>query len=124
MFVRREIVTFLFFENPLIEISHALFLSADVESAIATDGEEPFRGSMIELLAFASLQLNKGFLHDILCPITIAENARGVLQEGQLETAEQRRQVIIGWDWFGHTHKLFPSSNPQPANLLNRIIPP
>ena len=98
MFVRRGIVAFLFFENLLVEISHALFLSADVESAIATNGEEPFRGRMIELLAFASLQLNKGFLHDIPCPITIAENARGVLQEGQLEAAEQRRQVIIGWD--------------------------
>jgi len=40
---------------------------------------------MIELLAFASLQLNKGFLHDIPCPITTAENARGVLQEREFK---------------------------------------
>ena len=65
-----------------------------------------------------SLQFDKSFLHDIPRPVAIAEDARGVLQEGQLEATQKRRQVIIGWDWFGHAHKHFTSSNPRPARLL------
>ena len=35
----------------VVEIGHALFLSANVEDAIATDGEEPLRGGGIGLPA-------------------------------------------------------------------------
>jgi hypothetical protein len=67
----------------------------------------------------ASLQLDKSFLHNIPCPVAIAEDARGVLQEGQLEAAQECRQVIvIGWDYLGHAHKLFPSSNAREPELL------
>src|SRR5438046_2073646 len=48
-FVRRRAVAFLFFENLFVEISHALLLSANVEGAIATNGEEPFGWRVVRL---------------------------------------------------------------------------
>ena len=94
MFVRRGTRWLsLFFENFLVEISHALFLSANVERAVAADGEEPFGRSGIGLPAFAALQLNKSLLHDIPRPVAIAQNASGILQKGQFEAAEQSREV-------------------------------
>ncbi len=66
-------------------------------------------GAAIGLASLAPLQFDEGFLHDIARPIAIAEDAGGILQEGQFKAAEQRRQVIlIGWDWFGHAHKSSP----------------
>ncbi len=120
-FVRRGLFAGSVFENLLVEISHALFLSANVEGAIAANGEEPFRGRGIDLPPFAALQLDKRFLHDIPRAVTIAEDARGILEERQFEAAKERRQVVlIGWDWFGHAHKLFTSSNAPAAELLTK----
>src|SRR5256885_10024313 len=49
--VRRGILAFVFFEKFLVEISHALFLSANIEGAIAADGEKPPDRGLIELAA-------------------------------------------------------------------------
>ncbi len=119
--VRRGIVAFIFFEQFFIEIGHALFLSANVEGAVAADGKKPLGRGVIELAALAPLQLDKSFLHHIASPVAIAEDAGRILQQWQFEPAKKRRQVVIGWDWFGHAHKLFPGSNPPTAELLNQI---
>jgi hypothetical protein len=68
-FVRRGVVAFILFEQFLVEIRHALFLSANVEGAIAADGKKPFGWSVIELLALAALQLDESLLHHIAGPI-------------------------------------------------------
>jgi len=120
-FVRRGIVAFLSFENLVVEISHALFLSANVEGAIAANREEPLRRRGIGLPALVALQFDKRFLDYIAGSVAIAEDARGVLQEGQLETTQEGVEIVIGWDWFGHAHKLFPSSNAPAAELLGEI---
>jgi hypothetical protein len=90
-------------ENFLVEISHALFLSADVESAITADGEEPFRGRGIRLPAFTPPQLNKCFLDDILRPIPIAQNSSGILQKWEFESAKKSWEVIC-WERFSRAH--------------------
>ncbi len=78
--VRRGLVAFVFFEQCLVEIGHAFFLSADVQGAIAADGKEPLGRRGIRLPAFAPSQLDKRFLHDVACPFAIAQDARGLLQ--------------------------------------------
>ena len=105
----------LFFENFLVEISHALFLSANVEGAIAADREKPFGGSEIQLPALASLQLDECFLNYVTGPVAIAQNPRGVLQERQLERRRRNRQVVDR-EWFGRAHKLFRVLTHQPLN--------
>ncbi len=105
----------LFFENLIVEISHALFLSANVEGPIAANGKEPFGRRGIGLATFVSFKLHKGFLDDITGPVAIAEDARGVLQEGQLEaTHEAASGHLSAGDWFGHAHKLFTVLTRQP----------
>lgn len=74
--VRCGNLALLLFENLFVEISHALFLSANVKGAIAANGEEPFGGRGIGLPACPSLQFDKGLLHHIPRPLAIAENAR------------------------------------------------
>ena len=87
-FVRRTGFCRFLFDNSLVEISHALFLSADVEGTIAANGEEPFRRGGVGLTPFSSLKFDKGLLDDIARSLPVTEDARGVLQKGQFETAE------------------------------------
>jgi hypothetical protein len=77
------------FQNLFVEISNALFLSADVERAIAANREKPLRRRGIGLPAAASLQLDKGFLDDIAGAFAVAEDPGCILKEGQVEPVKQ-----------------------------------
>src|SRR5690349_17412319 len=88
-FVRRRIPARILFENLLVEISHAFFLSTDVEGAIAADGEEPFRGRGIRLSAFTPLEFNKCFLDYIPRPIPIAQNPSRILQKWKFKPTQK-----------------------------------
>src|SRR5262249_1111044 len=125
MFVRGGFPTFLFFQNLFVEISHSLFLSANVKGPIPTDGEEPFGRGAIGLPALGAPQFNKGLLDHVSGSFRITEYARGVLQERSFETTKEIRQVlVVSWGCLGHAHKLFTSLNARAANLLEKITRP
>ncbi len=112
-------VTWLFFEKLFIDKSCTL-LTANVEGAIATDREEPFRRRLILLPVSLSLEFDERLLHHVAGSIAIYQDSRGVLEQRQLKAAQEGRQTVIGWDWFGHAHKLF-RSNPPAAELLREL---
>ena len=93
MFVRRGAGAGFAVENFFVQIGHPFFFSANVERAIPADGEEPFRGRVVELLAPAALQFHKGFLHNIAGAVAITGDAGGVLQKRKLEAPQQLREI-------------------------------
>ena len=88
--VRRRLLALARFEQLLVEIRHAFFLTANIEGAIAANGEEPFRRGVVEFGPIFELEFHKSFLHDITCAVAIAQNARRILQERPLEALEER----------------------------------
>src|SRR5439155_26189843 len=70
------------------EIGHPFFLSTDIESAVPTDSEKPFRRGVIEFGPILLLQFHKCFLHDIARSVAIAQNSSGILQQRPFEALE------------------------------------
>jgi hypothetical protein len=85
------------FQNLRVEISHAFFLSANVQSAIAANGEKPFHRLTIEADRFVPLEPHEGLLHDVARPFAVADNARRVLQKRQLEALQQSVDSCAGF---------------------------
>jgi hypothetical protein len=70
---------------------------------------------VIKLRSLSALQFHESFLHDIAGAVAIAQNARCILQQRQLEAAQKRREVNR-WNKRGIGHNSSRVLTRRPRN--------
>ncbi len=68
----------------VVRVNHAIFLSQNIESAVAADGVKPGLEVVTDPVGIREVELEKSVLHHITCPRLVTKNAASVGDERTL----------------------------------------